>query len=134
MDQTGNMETEDRMEPEGASPAVPDPRLPRRCCDEAARQNPERRSPVAMPNAQQSEQVTLKGRELALYQAGQLIGAAQAYRQLAQQMRKQAQSLESQAIARMSEGNAILSKVLDAANRGAKAGRRVVAAFKALTG
>jgi hypothetical protein len=134
LDKAGNMETEDRMDTEGSGQAMPDQGMPCGGCGEADGSNDARRSPMAMSGAQSPGQVTLKGRELALFQAGQMIGAAQAYRQVAQRLQKQAKQLETEAMKRMLDGNAILNNVLGAATRGAKAGQRVVNAIKALTG
>lgn len=127
------METEDRMETEDSDPAMSNQGLPTGGNGEATGPNDAGRSSMAMSGTQQPGQVILKGRELALFQAGQLIGAAQAYRQVADRLKKQAAQLETEATKRIVEGNSILNRTLEAAQRGANVGRRVVAAVKALT-
>lgn len=122
------------MDAEGSGQTMPDQGMPCSGCGEVDGANDAGRSTMEMQGAQSPSQVTLKGRELALFQAGQMIGAAQAYRQVAQRLQKQAKQLESEALKRMMDGNGILNSVLGSAQRGAKAGQRVVNAIKALTG
>lgn len=122
------------MDAEGSGQTMPDQGMPCGGCSEASGSNDAGRSAMAMSGAQSPSQVTLKGRELALFQAGQMIGAAQAYRQVAARLQQQAKQLESEAAKRMMDGNGILNSVLGAATRGAKAGQRVVNAIKALAG
>jgi len=87
-----------------------------------------------------SDAVNLSPRELLIYQAGQSFGAAQALRQVAEQVNKLSQTIAAQANQQAEHGNRLLDQALAMAPKtsggqpGPALGRRVLKAVGALVG
>jgi len=84
--------------------------------------------------------VNLSPRELLIYQAGQAFGAAQALRQVAEQVNKLSQTVNGQATAQAQAGQKLLDQALamvpkaPAGSADGTLGRRVLKAVGALVG
>jgi len=111
---------------------------PADCPDCPPKGQPNQAQAPAQPSQEQAVQLT--ERELMIYQAGQSFGAAQALRQVAEQVNKLSQTINGQANAQAAAGQELLDRALGKPAKtqgdraGAKLGHRIVKAVGALVG